>query len=132
MTEPLRVLVVEGHPGTREALCTLIEQWGHECRTAEDGHSGVEAALFCRPGVVVAELDLPVFNGFELARRVRATSGGNVLLVAHSMFNDEGTSRRAIRAGFDRYLVKPADLGELRRLLGGQAALLPCQVGSHH
>jgi two-component system CheB/CheR fusion protein len=128
MSEPLPVLVVDGHPQSREALCNLIEQWGFECRTAEDGPNGVETALFWRPGVVVAALDLPVFNGLELARRVRAALGRNVRLVALTVFDGEGTSRRAIQAGFDHFLVKPADLGELRRLLGGQAALLPCQV----
>jgi CheY-like chemotaxis protein len=129
MPVPLRVLVVEGHPDDREALCTLVEQWGHECRTAEDGHSGVEAALWWRPGVVVAGLALPVFNGFELARRLRTALGGNVLLVALTAFDDEETSRRAVQAGFDRRLAKPADLVELRRLLDCQATLLRWQAG---
>jgi CheY-like chemotaxis protein len=129
MPVPLHVLVVEGHREDREALCTLVSQWGHECRTAEDGHSGVEAALWWRPGVVVSGLALPVFNGFELARRVRAALGGNVLLVALTVFDDEESARRAAQAGFDHHLSKSPDLDELRRLLDRQATLLRWQAG---
>jgi CheY-like chemotaxis protein len=89
----------------------------------------VEVALCWRPGVVVSGLGLPVFNGFELARRVRAALGGNVLLVALTVFDEEESSRRAAQAGFGRHLSKPADLDELRRLLDRQATLLRWQAG---
>jgi CheY-like chemotaxis protein len=102
---------------------------GYDCQAAEDGPDGIEAALFWRPGEVVSGLALPVFNGFELDRRVRAALGRNLQLVVLTVFDDEETAHCAVQAGFDRHLTGPADLDELRRLLDCQAGLLrwPCR-----
>jgi CheY-like chemotaxis protein len=68
--------------------------------------------------VVLCDVGLPHLDGYELARRLRAAFGGAVLLVAVTGYCQDRYRRRAREAGFDHYLVKPADPGELSRLLG--------------
>jgi CheY-like chemotaxis protein len=85
-----------------------------------DGLLGVERARRSRPQAMVVDLGLPSIDGYEVARRVRAELGADVLLVALSGYGQPSDRRRATEAGFDVHLVKPADLGELQRLLGRQ------------
>ena len=68
--------------------------------------------------MVRCDLGLPHLDGYEVARRLRAALGGAVLLVAVTGYCQDRDRRQAQAAGFDHYLVKPADPGELSRLLG--------------
>jgi CheY-like chemotaxis protein len=113
-----RVLVVEGHADNRQSLHLLLEAWGCHVEVAEDGLRGLEKAFAQRPEVVLCDVGLRHLDGYELARRLRATFGGAVLLVAVTVYCQDRYRRRAQAAGFDHYLVKPADPGELSRLLG--------------
>jgi CheY-like chemotaxis protein len=126
MSGPLRVLVVEDYPDGSESLCTLVELWGHDCRTAPDGPAGVDLALAWRPNAAVIDLGLPGIDGLEVSRRLRPALGLDVLLVALAAHNDDGPSRAA---GFDRHLIKPADPAVLKRLLDSQAALVRWEAG---
>ena len=77
-----RVLVIEGHADNRLSLRWLLEAWGCPVEVAEDGLRGLEKALARRPEAVLCELGLPHLDGYEVARRLRATFGGAVLLIA--------------------------------------------------
>src|SRR5262249_43756013 len=67
-----RALVVEDQPDTRTTLGLLLEMSGYEVRLAADGAEGVRIALTWRPDAIVSDIGLPVLDGYELARRVRA------------------------------------------------------------
>jgi CheY-like chemotaxis protein len=95
----------------------LLESWGHEVAVAGDGLRGVLRALAWHPEVAVVDLGLPLLDGLEVARRVRAALGEEIFLIALTGGNPEG-AEPAFRAGFDAYLLKPANLGELARLVG--------------
>jgi two-component system, chemotaxis family, CheB/CheR fusion protein len=127
MSGPLRVLVVEDNPDGCQSLCMLVGLWGYAYRTAPDGPAGIDMALAWGPDVALVDLGLPGCDGLEVARRVRSALGTDVLLVALTAYDDDGTTGRA---GFDRHLTKPAEPAELRRLLDDQAALLRGQPGS--
>ncbi len=116
---PRRVLVVEDNPDTREAIRFVLRAWGHYVEAAADGEQGVATALAWRPEVAVLDIGLPVLNGFEVARRVRAALGGAVRLVALTGHGSAEDRERALAAGFDALLRKPADPEELLRLVGG-------------
>jgi two-component system CheB/CheR fusion protein len=126
MSTPLRVLVVEDNPDGCESLRTLVGLWGHECRTAPDGPAGVGMALRWHPHVALVDLGLPVCDGLEVCRQVRAVLGEDVLLVAVTAYRDDGSS---VRAGFDQHLTKPADPEAIRELLDRQAGLLRWEAG---
>jgi len=113
-----RVLVVEDNPDSRETLRTLLELWGHHVEVAGDGRQGVEKALDWRPEVAVVDIGLPLLDGYEVARRVKAALDG-VRLIALTAYGQPQDRRRAFEAGFDIHLTKPADPDELRRLLAG-------------
>ena len=116
--EARRVLVVEDDADAGGALGELLAASGHEVRVARDGPSGLEAARDFRPDAVLLDLDLPGFDGCELARRLRATPGlEGALLVALSGWAGSGDRARAAEAGIDHHVVKPAGIARLEELL---------------
>ncbi|OJH35173.1 hybrid sensor histidine kinase/response regulator [Cystobacter ferrugineus] len=112
-----RVLLVEDNEDTREVLRELLEMWGHEVAVAEDGFRGVERFPSLRPHVALVDLGLPGMDGFQVARKIRESQGGqDVYLVALTGYSGEHRSR-AVEAGFDLHVVKPVKPDELERLL---------------
>ena len=102
---------------------------------AGNGPEGVEMAFAIRPEVALIDIGLPGLDGNEVARRIRALLGGDeIALIAMTGYGQPEDRRRALQAGFDRYLVKPVDPAELSRLLGesrraGEARAASCGEG---
>ena len=117
-----RMLIVEDNPDGRETLRMMLEMWGHRVEVAADGQQGVEMALALRPEAALVDIGLPLLDGYEVARRVRAALGREVFLIALTGYGQPHDHRRAFEAGFDAHLVKPADPEELRKLLQQVAA----------
>ncbi len=112
------VLVVDDNADAAESLALVLRAAGYEVRTAHDGPAALEAAAAARPDAVLLDLGLPRMDGYEVARRLRRQAGAAPpLLVAVTGYGQEENRRRAEQAGFDGYLVKPADPGEVQRLL---------------
>ena len=113
-----RVVIVEDHEESAEGLAELMAVWGYEPYVAMDGERALELVAAVAPQVVISDIGLPGMDGFELARRIRAASGGaGILLVALT-----GTSDREALAdsNFDHTLVKPVELDVLERLLANE------------
>jgi CheY-like chemotaxis protein len=90
----------------------------HTVHVAYDGGSGLEAALRERPEVIVCDIGLPAMDGYALARTLRsAPLLANCLLVAVTGYGELRDKDRGQEAGFDHYLVKPADPEEIAELL---------------
>jgi CheY-like chemotaxis protein len=122
MAEPVasgaRVLVVEDNEDGRESLRELLEIWGYEVSVAGSGPEGVEMAFAIRPEVALIDIGLPGLDGNEVARRIRSVLGGDeISLIAMTGYGQPEDRRRALQAGFDRYLVKPVDPAVLSQLL---------------
>jgi signal transduction histidine kinase/CheY-like chemotaxis protein len=114
----LHVLVVEDNLDGRESLRELLEIWGHRVNLAETGPEGLEKAFALRPDVALVDIGLPGLDGNEVARRIRAVLGRDQMsLVAMTGYGQPEDRRRALQAGFDRYLVKPVDPAVLSQLL---------------
>jgi CheY-like chemotaxis protein len=121
----LRVLIIEDNPDGRESMRDLLEIWGHRVELAENGVMGLERALASLPDVALIDIGLPGMDGNEVARRIRSVyDGDQIALIAMTGYGQPEDRRRALQAGFDSYLVKPVDPGELARLLAatGQSA----------
>jgi len=115
---PRRVLLVEDSQDARDMLRMYLAQLGHQVYEAADGPSAVEAALRVLPDVALIDIGLPVVDGYEVARRIRATPDGRHLyLVAVTGYGQPKDRDQALAAGFDDYLVKPFDRDRLATLL---------------
>jgi CheY-like chemotaxis protein len=106
---PRRILVVEDNADAREMLRHLLRLAGHEVLEAVDGPAGLEATLRARPDVALVDVGLPGFDGYELARRVRATGDSSIYLVALTGYGQPDDRRQAMESGFDAHLVKPVN-----------------------
>jgi CheY-like chemotaxis protein/two-component sensor histidine kinase len=111
------ILIVEDNADARSTLQTLLNLLGHRVETAATGPEGIDRALASRPQVVLVDLGLPVLDGYEVARKLRAELGGAVRLIALTGYAHEEDRRRAREAGFDAHLVKPVEMDDLNRLL---------------
>jgi PAS domain S-box-containing protein len=113
-----RVLVVEDNRDAAESLSMFLQLMGHEVRVAGTGPDGVAAAAAWRPDAVVSDIGLPGFDGYEVARRLRAgPARGDVLLIAVTGYGRDEDRRQSHEAGFDYHLTKPADPADIRRIL---------------
>lgn len=117
---PRRVLLVDDNRDAVETLGYLLEQLGHEVRSATDGHEALALAREFHPEVAILDLGLPGLTGFELAQALRRdTALGAVLLVALTGYGQEIDQEKSRAAGFDFHLLKPVGLRELASILDG-------------
>ena len=104
-----KVLVVEDVDFNRDLVVQLLEDKYHVIE-AVNGQEGVELAERERPDLILMDLSLPVMDGWEATRRIKANpdlrSIPVIALTAHAMVGDE---KKALAAGCDDYLVKPLD-----------------------
>jgi CheY-like chemotaxis protein len=111
------ILIIEDNADGRESLKTLLELLGHRVEAAADGPQGIEQALAVRPEVALVDIGLPGLDGYQVAQRIRAALGREVVLVALTGFSQPDDHRRAQEADFDAHLVKPVELEALQALL---------------
>jgi CheY-like chemotaxis protein len=105
-----RILLVEDNEMNRDMLARRLERKGHEVLMAVDGEEAVTSAASEKPDVILMDMSLPVLDGWEATRRIKAdaaTAGIPVIaLTAHAMSGDR---QRALEAGCDDYDTKPVD-----------------------
>jgi len=116
---PLRILVVEDNLDAAETLRMLLDCHGHDVRVAHSGRMGLASAEARPPEVVLCDIGLPGdLDGYGVAAALRRMpKARDAHLVAMTGFTGEEASRRALAAGFDRHLAKPADPDALLRML---------------
>jgi len=112
----LRILVVEDHGDTLQALSRLLTHFGHEISVAEGAQSAQEIIDSKEFDVVLCDIALPDGDGYDLIAEVKRKRP--VKAVAITGFGTEEDIRRGKEAGFDFHLVKPVDFHELRTVLG--------------
>jgi CheY-like chemotaxis protein len=113
-----RLVLVEDNPDIGETLRDLLQILGHRVELAADGLRGVQLALATRPDAALVDIGLPGIDGYEVARRLRASDAGkDMLLVALTGYGRPEDRDRALASGFDAHLVKPVDPDELNDLL---------------
>ena len=114
-----RCLVIEDNVDAAESLAMLLQLSGHEAEVAFDGPAGIEKARSFHPDVVLCDIGLPGgLDGHGVARAFRADPElTSAFLIALTGYGQEEDRRRALEAGFDAHLTKPADIEELKRML---------------
>jgi CheY-like chemotaxis protein len=113
-----RILVIEDNDDGREMLRLALTVAGHEVHEAPDGRIGVELAARVAPDVALIDIGLPDLDGYEVARRIRARTGGeSIVLVAVTGYGQNEDRRRALDAGFDAHVTKPVDPDRLAEVI---------------
>jgi len=113
-----RILVADDNADALETLATVLELGGHEVFSAANGSLALECAERHLPEVALLDIGMPLLDGYEVARRIRAQAWGKrITLVALTGWGQDSDRRRSQEAGFDSHLVKPLDLDKLTQLL---------------
>ncbi|HEX8253844.1 MAG TPA: response regulator [Thermoanaerobaculia bacterium] len=116
------ILIVEDNELNRDMLSRRLERKGYDVLLAVDGEEGLAVARASMPDLILMDMSLPVIDGWEATRRLKAYPPlahiPVIALTAHAMASDRD---KAIEAGCDDYDTKPI---ELARLLGKMEALL--------
>jgi CheY-like chemotaxis protein len=118
-----KILLVEDNEMNRDMLSRRLIRKGYEVVVGEDGEKGISLAASDRPDIILMDMSLPVIDGWEATRRIKAapetTAIPVIALTAHAMASDRD---KALEAGCDDYDTKPVDLprllGKIERLLG--------------
>jgi CheY-like chemotaxis protein len=117
-----RILLVEDNEMNRDMLSRRLERKGHQVVIATDGQQALDLALAEAPELILMDMSLPVMDGWEATRRLKAGEQTRqipiIALTAHAMPEDE---RKAREAGCNDYDTKPI---EFPRLIGKIEALL--------
>jgi len=115
--EARAILVVEDNADARESLQIALELHGHRILSAADGPAALDLVRTHHPSVALLDIGLPGMDGYELARRLRALFGSQILLIALTGYGLETDARKAREAGFDQHLTKPVDMDKLAQVV---------------
>ena len=120
--QPLRILVVDDNIDTVLSFSMLLNESGHEVRTAHDGPAAVQIASEYIPDVILLDIGLPGLNGYEVAKQIRKQPAlKNVVLIALTGYGQESDRQASMDAGFNHHLIKPARMEQVRKILASVA-----------
>lgn len=127
------IVVIEDNPDTNEIMRSCLEMEGHQVVSAFDGITGLALVRKTKPDVVVCDIGLPGLDGFGVIDQLRRPDaktlenfekpGVQPLCIAVTGYHQQEYKARAMKAGFDHYLVKPVELDILIDLIGESCAL---------
>jgi CheY-like chemotaxis protein len=120
-----RVLIVDDNQDVLDTAARLLSLAGYETQTASDPLAALTIASQFRPGIAILDIGLPVMDGYQLARELRARLGDDLpTLIALTGYSQADDRERSREAGFAHHLAKPIDADELLRVLDA-ASVLP-------
>ena len=109
-----KILLVEEQEMNRDMLSRRLKKRGYDVAIAVDGAEGVEKARSESPDLILMDISLPVMNGYEATRSIKADEATRsipvIALTAHAMSTDR---EKALEAGCDAYETKPVELPRL-------------------
>jgi CheY-like chemotaxis protein len=120
-----KILLVEDNEMSRDMLSRRLARRGYEVVLAADGEEGITVARSERPDLILMDMNLPVLDGWEATRRIKAMPETAyvpvIALTSHAMMGDR---EKSLEAGCDEYETKPVDferlLGKMEDLLSGR------------
>jgi len=103
-----RILVVEDQEDNRQILRDLLANAGYEMIEAEDGQQALDQAAKHRPDLILMDIQLPVMDGYEATRRIKADPNLNAIpIIVVTSYALSGDEEKARGAGCDAYVAKP-------------------------
>ncbi len=118
------ILIVEDNAQNRLLMVDILKVRGYEVLEAHDGAEGIELARKHKPDLILLDMQMPVMDGLEAARRLKADPATkSIKILAVTSFAMKGDRERILAAGCDEYMAKPIDTRQLpimvRQILGG-------------
>ena len=118
-----RILVVEDNEDNRRIMRDLLTAGGFETIEAHTGEDGLAAAIREKPDLILMDIQLPLMDGYEVTRRIRAEPGlQGIPIIAVTSYAMSGDDKKAYAAGCDGYVTKPFSpkvlLAKIREYLG--------------
>ena len=118
-----KILVIEDNEMNRDMLTRRLERRGYDVIVSADGEEGISKVQSDRPDLVLMDMDLPILNGWEATRRLKAAEETQAIpiiaLTAHAMAGDR---EKALEAGCDDYDTKPIEFTRLVNKIEAQLA----------
>ena len=124
------ILVVDDDLYSRELITKLLVADGYEVSTATNGEEALHRVTARRPDLVLMDLSLPVLDGWEVVRRIKAGPGLSIPVIALTAHAMNGDRQRAIAAGCDEYVAKPLDYALLRAKIDSVLRAEPLSTAS--
>jgi len=125
----VKVLLVEDNEMNRDMLSRRLSRKGFEVIVALDGAEALQAALAEVPALILMDMSLPVMDGWEATRRIKAEAATAAIpvigLTAHAM---DGDREKCLAAGCDDYDTKPVDLPRLLEKMHAQLSRIGIQM----
>jgi CheY-like chemotaxis protein len=125
----VKVLLVEDNEMNRDMLSRRLSRKGFEVAFAMDGAEALQAALAEAPALILMDMSLPVMDGWEATRRIKADAATAAIpvigLTAHAM---DGDREKCLAAGCDDYDTKPVDLPRLLEKMQAQLSRIGIQM----
>jgi len=117
-----KILIVEDNVQNRLLMVDILKIHGFEIMEARDGQEGIQLAREQQPDLILLDMQMPVMDGLEAARRLKADPETRAIkILAITSFAMKGDLERILAAGCDEYMAKPIDTRQLpvvvRRLL---------------
>ena len=118
LTDEGTVMVVDDSDDIRTLICMNLRCKGYQVLEAANGEEAVELATRSHPGLILMDLSMPVMDGYEATRRIKALPGFcEVPVVAISAFCDPSNNHRALEAGCAECVSKPIDFPSFNSLV---------------
>ncbi len=130
----IRVLIVDDHTESREGIAEYLSLCGFDVTTAADGLEAIEVARSLQPQVIVMDLAMPVLDGWEATRRLKADwSTRHIPIIALSAFGNHGEAKElAIALGCATMLTKPVQPSLVQESIRRLTALRREEPATHH
>ena len=104
------ILYIEDNEQNYYLVNVLLNTRGCKVLWAQDGQEGIEKAVQSRPDLILLDIQLPVMDGYEVARRLRSNPElSKIPIVAVTSYAMSGDREKALSAGFNGYIEKPID-----------------------
>lgn len=109
-----KVLVCEDNENNRRLIKDILEYHGFEVYLASNGEEGIRMAKELKPDIILMDMQMPVFDGFEAIKRIRAdTEIRHIKIMVVTSYAMPGDKDRAMKIGADHYIAKPIDTRSL-------------------
>jgi len=112
----ISILYVEDEPAAREEILVFLQRRAREVFAAANGREGLELFREKRPDIVITDIRMPILDGLEMAKQIRAIDR-DAKIVVTSAHGDTAYLMQAIDVGIDAYVMKPVDAGKLQEAI---------------